>query len=214
MKLVTILAALWGVTGVMGAEGVPELVSVGSYSVTLRLPGGMWAVESFPKAEVIRYSYADEANRSALVFHLTVYRIRLRPDRANLEGSELAKRLVEDDEVNFKKSEFGRIFHFRFKPDRLEVPGGTAYIYSSEGAAFSDPVPHYADVGLLLPIDYRSRRVAYLVVGHQMKSRVYMAREQREYLKLILEGLKELANKAPEPTPGSATPRAIESKSK
>jgi hypothetical protein len=208
IKLKAIFLSICLATNMTGAHGIPDLVSVGSYSVTLRLPEGLWALEVFEKAEVIRYSYAGTANSRSEVFRLTVYRVKLPPDKVSLDGTELAKHLVQQDGLNFKNHEFGRAIHFRFKPDRIEVPAGAAYLYSSDSPVFTDPLAHYAAVALLLPKDYHTRAVAYLVVGHQIGSRRLITQEQVEYLKLVLEGLKE-ANKAPEPTSRSVTSRAF-----
>ena len=53
------------------AEGIPEAVSADSYTITTRLPEGMWAVEVFAKAEIIRYSHAAEPNSRSPVFRIS-----------------------------------------------------------------------------------------------------------------------------------------------
>jgi hypothetical protein len=190
-----VICLLVATTG-FSAGDVPSNIAVKSYSVFFEVPDDFWTVEVFDKSDVIRYSAVDGATPSVF-FRLTVFRVKLPDDKIQLETSALVKDLVRDDGLRFKEKEFGELFQFRFKPETLKVPAGEAYIYYEESAVFTDRRKHYAAVALVLPNDYRTRTIGYVIVGHQIGRRSVIGLEQLEYLKLILEGLKEAPPEAP-----------------
>lgn len=193
MKVRAIFCALFFFPGAVAATGIPDVVSVGTYSISARLEG-MWAVEVFEKAQIIRYSYAGTEGRRSQIFQLSVYRIGVPTDKVSLDTAELVRQLVARDGLNFMRTEFGGPVQFRFKPDRVDCPAWSAYVYVSEPPASRTPAGRFGAVALLLPQDYRTRKIGYLLVGHEIESTKPPTREQVAYLKLILQGLKEAAN--------------------
>jgi hypothetical protein len=213
MHVLRILLSFAGIAAASLAAPVPETISAASYSVTLRLPESTWAVDVFDKPESIRYSHVWE-HPAGEFFRITVVRVTLPSEKIDLDPLKLVSTLVQDDGLRFKQNEYGRGFHFTFKPEIFACPAGTAYVYSSDSAVFKDPHPHFAAVGLLLPNDYRVRKIGYLAVGHQLGGGLDVTQLQVKYLFEILKGLREKANQALEPTRGAVTPRAPESSSK
>ena len=201
MKRVLLFIAL--VPACFGFNRVPEKLSAGDFSVTLKTDD-TWSAEVFDKKGRIVYRTVD---RDAAI-ELSVIRIVLPADAALADGSEIAKSIVWKDAFKFKKAIFNHAFSLPPKATIVKCPLGTAYVYAPEQPVFIDPTPHFARVALVLPSHYKASLVAYLVVGHQAGS-YSIDPEQNEYFDAIVQGVQDSKdNKSLEVTLGSATPAA------
>jgi hypothetical protein len=128
-------------------------------------------------------------------------------DASVADETELANRLVRDDGLKFKQPVFQKPVRLPKKPELVACPIGTAYVYTADRAVFSDRVPHYARAALLLPSGFRSRLVAYLIVGHQAGGGL-VSQEQAEYFSALLQGIREKESDQPAGTQTAAATRS------
>jgi hypothetical protein len=185
------------------ATPIPEVISVGSYSVKAKLSEGTWAVEPFEKSETIRYSYAFIPQLRGEMLRVTVRRVTLPTEKISSDAKDFVRYLIQEDGLHFKQDEYGRGFHFTFNPDVEVLQAGTAYVYNSDSPIFKDPKGHFTAVALLLPADYRKRRVGYLVIGHQIGASLEITQLQVQFIRVILRGLREEASQPPDQTSGT-----------
>jgi hypothetical protein len=212
MKRSTALSLVLGslLTWVNGTSAIPEVISTRSFSVSLSISESTWGVEVSEKAQSIRYSHGWDPGRIGDCFQLLVRRVELPSEKIDWDTDRFVSYLIQDDGLRFKLAEYRRKFRFTFRPDVVKFPAGTAYIYSSDLPVFKNPEPHYAAVALLLPPDYRARKVGYLILGDQLARDTQVTQAQIKFITRILEGLREKANKAPEPTTTSVTSPAAQ----
>jgi len=174
---------LWGYTN------IPETIQVAGYSVSLRL-SDTWRVQVFQKQGSIAYSGMEPTAEGQAAIEIRVYRVSLPVEMAPLEGAVIAGRLVRDDGLRFQQSVFRHWFLFPRDPVVSQCPAGTAFVYAEDDASFRDRLPHFARAALILPKDYRNRKIGYFVVAHQAGGS-FGKQAQKEYFDAIIQGLQE-----------------------
>lgn len=176
---------MWGFTE------IPETIQVGHYSVSLKVPD-TWSVEVFEKQACIVYRGTEPSSPGVAAIEIRVYRIALSAAVAQVDGAVVAARLVRDDGLKIQQSIFKHWFLFPREPVVTPCPLGTAFVYGEYDSSFvdRDRQPHFARAALVLPADYRSRRVAYFVVAHQVGGGGGK-QAQREYFDAAIQGIRE-----------------------
>ena len=111
-------------------------------------------------------------------------------DAATTDARELSEQLVRNDGLKYKRIIFDHPIIYDKEVAEKACSIGTAYVYSLGRFAFRNPDAHFARAALVLPKDYKSRLVAYFIVGHQFGGGL-VNEEQAEYLERIILGLRE-----------------------
>ncbi|PTY01829.1 hypothetical protein DB347_25330 [Opitutaceae bacterium EW11] len=189
------------------AQPIPERLQVGEYSVALKCDE-QWSAQVFPKKGVVTYSYLSQHAIDQFAMQLWVYRVKL-PNEASLAtGEELAHKLVHEDGLSFKAATWGAKYRLPKKPLIADCPVGSSVLYGDGRSQMRNGNYHYVRAALVLPRDYRSRLIGYLVVGHQVGGGA-VREQQEEYFKALIQGLREeRPNQSLEPAPTAVTTRA------
>lgn len=179
-------------------------VSVGKYSIPVENEAS-WRVDVKAATGVVSLEQFHEFAPHRVAIHLMVFRVALRPE-AVTEGPEiLAVKLVRQDGLKYQTSMFLRKFSLSHRMETVEGETGKAFVFGNEQPVFADEAAHFAKAALLLPPDYKTRRIAYLVVGHQAGRVTPIGLEQDEAFYAVLKGLRETdAGGAPVASPGLA----------
>ena len=193
-RSVTIGRMLLGfVSGSVSLNATPsgsERLDLRDYSVVAPLDPS-WTAEVQAEKGVVSYERLDYSVAGGMAIHLMAFRVALTPSSSTAEPQKLAEELVRNDGLQYQVSVFTRRFQLPRWSERVMCEAGEAFVFGNDLAVFSDGVAHYGKAALLIPPDYRARRIAYLVVGHQVRRGVTLGLEQDEAFLALLKGLRE-----------------------
>ena len=178
--------SLWGYTQ------IPETIQVGHYTVSVKV-SDTWHVQVFAKQGAITYNALEPTAEGQAAVEIRVYRVSLPQDLVPLEGAAIASRLVREDGLKFQQAVFHKWFQFPKDPVVLPCPAGTAFVYGEIDPSFyRDREPHFARAALILPPDYKSRKIGYFVVAHQAGGGSGK-QAQKDYFDAIIQCIREKA---------------------
>ncbi len=175
-----------------GFAKAPDTLAAGGFSVFFKL-NDSWTAKVYQKAHRIVYEQAAPFAGAAPALQLTVLQVALPSGAARAAGPAIAAALVGKDGLGYQRAFFNHLFYLPDRPSRVPCPIGTAFVYGQqENPVYSDGIPHFARVALVLPSDYATRLVAYLVVEHQAGGD-RIGREQSEEFDNLIQGIKVAA---------------------
>jgi len=168
---------------------IPETIDLGAYTVSLKLSDG-WGAEVQKANGFVRFSLDDRVTSAAV--QLSIFRVKVKDELFSSDTTELAKRLIIEDGLKFKKFVYGRSAKITLTADKranLSSPLGEVRCFEFARDQYGPAGRLFTKVALIIPRDFSQRRIVYLVTGYESSNT-----ENPRHLRLvekIVAGLRE-----------------------
>jgi TonB family protein len=184
-----------------GVTAIPEIIQLGGFSVAYKIDDPYsWSVRVADDKSSVSYKYATSTDtRGEGMAEFTISSVRISAKLRGGSASDVADEIIRQDaERALRKTYESRIVLRLNKEEKLESSAGDVILYTSDkffirqsANALKRHSNFHAYAALVLPDDYASRGIAYMVTGVEMNDSRMERPIQMEKFRAFVAGLKE-----------------------